>query len=564
MKTFLTAFMFLFTMLSCTEANQELIDQKDLSKEAIDTILLDINRVFFSPVGRLRNVPLNDAIGEVVNQNKFYDYTTDWENKTDALVWGIDINTPGELRVIPFIGLPDIQKGSQIEISIGEKKKNITLNSTGGYNDYRNQDVAIFDITEKGRYQLCMKIKSKSSDGNIACVKGLKLTGKASINSSAVKLRWRPAAVHASFNHTSNPQNIIMAVYEHTIITNQIACYQPITTPFGYFGSTWDPINQQFGGLNFSLWTFSANSPIPPTEQFSHLIAVGEDLYIDGFNHEGTGVKARGNNPYEKMVGSTQILAVKKIPGNPYDVYYSYYYDTANKKWKLYGCGKKYNASALKYLTTGAFVEQPGSAEKERSNHKKRQVKISGWLMTADNQWLSINTMIPTGNLEEYSYKNWKSNTDGSFIMEMGGFESLLNEKPENITSNSNLQKPDYLNDVALTELSKLPASIEMKEAFNIGSTSATVSFNIVDIGTNPIVKIYWGKTDGLTFVEGNKGAAESVKWDYNTTLAVTTNGLLNYTLNNLEPKTTYYYRLQIKNDQGETWTFDTQKLQTK
>ena len=74
---------------------------------------------------------------------------------------------------------------------------------------------------------------------------------------------------------------------------------------------------------------------------------------------------------------------------------------------------------------------------------------------------------------------------------------------------------------------------------------------------------LYWDTKDGLTFVKGNKGGAGVVEWSNVQEISIPSDGTLFYKLENLKPNTNYYYRLQIKSDQGETWSFDTQKFKT-
>lgn len=528
-------------------------------------IELTSNEVFFSPVGTLTNVIVPNVPGDPMNQDKFFSHTKEWKNETDTLVWPIEVRTAGTLNITPVLGVPAAHNGSRIELSIGEQKQSIILAHTGDYTAYGDQSPASFNISSPGRYMVNMKIESKNSSGEVAYVKGIKIDGTAAKGLTPIKLRWRPAAVHTSWGSKNNPPRIIMSVHENTITTTGIDAYFPITTPFGYYGSTWTAATRQFGGINFSLWSFGANEAPPPVEQFSHLIAVGEGMYIDGFNHEGTGVKPRGDNPYADITGvNTQVLAVKKVPGNPYDVYYSYYLDLATRKWKLFGCGKKYNDKALQYLTVGAFVEQPGVAEKRRCGHTMREVTFSGWFMDDTENWHPMDRMTPTGNIEEFSYKNWGITQDGKFFLQMGGTDRIPDQRPGAFTlSGTPAGLPDYLQGDNLADLFKMPAEIEMEPASVITSNSADVSFNIPDTGTDPVVKLYWGKTDGLTFIPENRGNGGVVKWDFNIALPVTGNGIITHTIDNLDPGTKYYYRLQIINKEGETWSFDTQTFTT-
>ena len=129
----------------------------------------------------------------------------------------------------------------------------------------------------------------------------------------------------------------------------------------------------------------------------------------------------------------------------------------------------------------------------------------------------------------------------------------------------SDIEMPEYLSSENMKDLEKLPATIEMLgiESSEITSSSAIVHFNIKETGTNAKAYLYWDTKDGLTFVKGNKGGAGVVEWSNVQEISIPSDGTLFYKLENLKPNTNYYYRLQIKSDQGETWSFDTQKFKT-
>ena len=543
--------------------------------QAQKELTLTANEVFFTPSKTLRNNAVEGEKGTELNQFKVYSHVSDWKNTIDTLVWGVDAIHSGNIKITPLLGVPSNQEGSVIEVLFAGESKTIELKSTGGLDVFTPQETLTFSIPSSGRYELKMSIKSlKSSKGDIAYVKGVDIVCDGILKVKPVILRWRPSAVHAGWGNSKKPGKIIMAVHENTIITTGIDMYAPITTPFGYNGSSWNTDGQQFGGINFSLWSpIEDEGPLPSVESFSHLIAVGgKGARIDGFNHEGTGVKIRGMNPYENVAGiATQVLAMQKVPGVPYDTYYSYYLDLETREWKFYGCGKKYNKKGnFEYMKTGAFVEQPGRAEKQRSGHILREVQYRGWLMDEDKNWYPIDQMI-TGKSGESDNSFKKRGIKGKkFFMQMGGFGEILEyDKQIHSISLDNEPMPDFLSGEKLTDLFKLPATIEKMEADKITSNSAMVNFDVTDIGTKPEVTLYFGESDALTFVDGNKGNGvkadrKGILWDHIVPLSNKTDGKISYELTNLKSKTKYYYRLQIINDEGETWSFDTQSFKTK
>lgn len=532
---------------------------------AQEKLKFDANRVFFTTHGNLINVVDDNIKGEPINQNKYFIYSKGWKSSSDTLVWGFDVLKGGKINIYPVLGVPKNQEGSKIKVILNNEEKILILKSTGGYENFEKQGCASFNLPYKGRYEVKLCIFSlKSTEKELAYVKGLDYSCNENIGVEPVVLRWRPTAVHCSFSNHLNPDSIVLAIHENTIMTPWVDCYQPITTPFGYYGSTWDSEKQSFGGINFSLWSFSSKEDIPETHKLSHLIAVGKDLYIDGFNHEGTGVKARGKNPYEGKHDKTQALAIKKIPGNPYDVYYSYYWDRDAEEWKLYGCGKKYNDKGISYLKTGAFVEQPGRAEVERSNHIMRQVNFRGWLINATGKIYTIDKMSPKGKSDINSYKNWGKTCDGSFYMQMGGFgKSNADLRCDLLINSDKNNKPLFLSVEKLRMLNSLPVSISMQSISDITSNTAVVNFSLDKLTKGTKIKLYWGEKDGLTFVKGNKGGAGLVYWEDEVDVPVCSSKTFSYKLNGLKPSTEYYYRLQVVNEDGETWSFDTYKFKT-
>ena len=556
-----------------------------------NNLKLTANEVFFSPyANNLSNEILESAYGTDENGNTFFSHTTKWQTNQDTLVWGVDVTGSGAVAVTPRLAVSEGMEGEVVEVTLAGETKLITLSSTGGIGIVGDQATVNFTIPEPGRYILRMNLKNYTfvhKDIVVADVYGANLAGTEGLILKPVLLHARPKAVHCNWKSTQ-VADYVLAVHENTMITVDAGMYCPITTSFGYFGSPWDNKRDRFGGINFSLWSpVNHVDPLPPAVEFSHIIAVGENLYVDGFNNEGTGVKARVKKgkpgPYDHTAGiSTQVLAMCKVPGYPHDTYYSYYFDLPNEKWKLYACGKKYNKSGnLTYMKTGAFLEQPGSTAHKRNGHITREMQYSAWAMDGNRNWYSINQMNPYGGISNNSLKNWgiKTNDKGhdKFFMQMGGFAPLLTGMEDSYVLANPAPIPSYLQGQDLIDLIgvegmifKLPAIINLIPATDVTSNSATVNFDVTEIGTNPEVILYYGEYDGLTFVEGNKGNGaetnpfrEGIHWDNIVSLVSPSVGVISHEITGLNANTKYYYRLQIISDQGETWSFDTQTFIT-
>lgn len=518
----------------------------------VGTLTFTPNESFFSPVGTLTANQRDKNSGNIYNKFEYYDYIYDWKVLTDTIVYGIDIKTAGNVSIKPEIGVPAGQAGSKMLIYIDNTAKEITLTSTGSESTYQVQGEVTFSDVPVGFHEIKLQLKTiEDPTSTVGHLKNVILTGTAIKDAENVMRRYRANAVHCKWQTDSN-NAVEISVHELTIKSTDYSFYQPITTPFGYTGSTWDKDTQTFGGYNFSLWSYGANDPVPPFYQESHLIAVGPNLEFGTYGHEGTGVKPRGDHPYIGIDTNIQTIAVRKVPGEKYDTYWSYYLDPNDGHWKLYGCGKKYNESgSITGLNTGAFVEVPGAASKARAGHRTCETLYRGWQLDTSGAWHPINTMVGTTGQNNESFRDWNI-VGNKFSMKMGGWEAPGIEK-KTLSLNSPDPTPDYLQGAYLDELYQMPAKFTDIPPTNILTRSATINFNVIDLGTSASAELFWGIEEGLT---------KEDKWTNKTPFSIQS-GENTIQLDNLIPNTKYYYRIKIVNNEGITWSFDTQEFST-
>ncbi|MDO5980231.1 DUF3472 domain-containing protein [Flavivirga spongiicola] len=547
------------TLSACSKKDDDPVDPKveDPKEDPKDntdfeTLTFTPNESFFSPTGNLLAHLRDKTTGNEYNKNEYYDYITDWKVLTDTIIFGIDIKTEGDLIIKPEMGILASQEGSKLLIYLDNNSKEITLSATGALDTYVIQNEVTFEDVSVGFHTVKLQLKSlEDTSIGVGNLNNLHLTGPAAKNSENVMRRYRAKAVHCKWE-TESTKPIEISVHELTIISKSQDFYQPITTPFGYTGSTWDKDTQTFGGYNFSLWSYGQNDPVPPFYQESHLIAVGPGLEFGSYGHEGTGVKPRGDHPYVGVDTNVQTIAVRKVPGETYDTYWSYYLDPNDGHWKLYGCGKKYNADGeIEYLTTGAFVEVPGGAHKVRNGNVISETQYRGWQMDTSGNWHPINTMVGGTAQNNLSFRDWNI-VNNKFSMQMGGWGEPGIEKKTLTLSNPDAT-PDYLKGAYIDELYKMPATFTDNAPVEVLNRSAKLSFNVLDMGTGASAEIFWDTEEGLT---------KEDKWTNKMPIAVN-NGVNEFILDNLERNTDYYYRIKIKNDQGITWSYDTQKFKT-
>ena len=173
--------------------------------------------------------------------------------------------------------------------------------------------------------------------------------------------------------------------------------------------------------MNFSMWSFGRGQEAPPLHQFSHIIAIGHpDGQFGGFDHEGTGAKVRGWNPYAPEAYRTQTLALRLVPGDPYDTYYGYYLDPEGGDWRLFAAGRRFNdGRPNENLTAGAFVEVAGPPQRQRTGQWERKMSYRGWYRDLNGDWHTIDTQQINGS-EDFINKRWGMTGDQHW-MTMGG-----------------------------------------------------------------------------------------------------------------------------------------------
>ncbi|MEM9142653.1 MAG: DUF3472 domain-containing protein [Bacteroidota bacterium] len=530
----------------------EIEDSRESKLEQIGELILTPNESFFSPVGTLRAHLRDRTTGNIYNKNEYYDYIHEWRKLTDTLVFGLDIQNAGTVRISPEMGVSPSQAGSVLEVILMGETREIQLVNTGGKTAYATQDDAIFEKVPKGFHVIGLRLKSLTDPGNeVGYLKRVRISGTTIHNAKNVMRRYRANAVHCRWA-TANDAPVEISVHELTIGTKHMDFYQPITTPFGYTGSPWSKNTRSFSGYNFSLWSYGAKEEALPFYQESHLIAVGPGLVFGSYGHEGTGVKPRGPHPYERSDTPVQTLAVRMLPGKVYDTYWSYYLDPDDGHWKLYGCGKKFNKTGtLKGLITGAFVEVPGGAHIKRSGHQVCETLYRGWQRDTLGQWHPINTMVGTTGENTISARDWKIKGN-QFAMEMGGWAAPGSPK-KTLKLENPPPLPYYLKGTYLEELYTMPATFEHRNTTDITSRSVILNLEVTDLGTNTTAKLYWGTKEGLTKEE---------HWENQKSIPITL-GPNRYELQGLNPNTAYFYRIRLINDQGTIWYMDTQKFST-
>jgi hypothetical protein len=519
-----------------------------------DRLLLTPNEVFFPKLG-LRatgtgNVPDIDKL----NGGNSFANIEEWDSG-DVAQWGVYFQRTGEIKV--RVCMSGVKPGNPFLLKLGESSSPISIDPiVEDPADGNAQCVATISmvVTEPGMQIL--NLTSQSVDAN-ATLHWIEVSGAAVRGAAVLRKRWRPAAAHTKFTSSTVTGDVRMWVMELDAVPGDLGFYCPITTPFGYYGPTWNADGTVGSGFNFSLWSFGRDQAEPPVNQLAHLLAIGNRQATFGqFNHEGTGVKVRDWQPLAGRQGGRQTIALRVEPGPTHDTYFSYFYAADEKCWRLFAVGNDYNrGKPIRSLWVGSFVEVPGPPPVQRTGPYERTMRYRGWVMDAAGTWHRLDQMV-NGNVDRESGLTHTARgvtEDGWFYLRTGGwtFRKASTDQVLKLKTQQQSQHPDYLSRQDVAFLTSVPSAITA----SIGRRTrdhVDGKYYIQNLGDDATVTIFWGASEGLTFAE---------RWENQLTIDSPQEGENDFVIETPSQSNPVSIRMLLRNSEGQFWTTNT--LQT-
>ena len=80
-----------------------------------------------------------------------------WVRADDWASWEFQITRPGKFRVEILQGCGAGSGGSEVEFAIGEQKLAITVEETGGFQNFVRREIGTLKFDQPGRYTLVVK-----------------------------------------------------------------------------------------------------------------------------------------------------------------------------------------------------------------------------------------------------------------------------------------------------------------------------------------------------------------------------------------------------------------------
>ena len=482
----------------------------------------------------------------------------EWSGSEHSLRWHALVKKPGtvEFRAHLEVDAP----GSTVAVSFAGETKMVTT-SKSGPGEAQPWNLS-FEVAEPGEYVFALQGESSPSEkiGNLYRVDAF---GPALEEAHLLRVRWRPAAVHGSYD-TEKVSGAKLLVFTTRSVAD-ISSYSPVTTPFGYYGTSFDADRRSNGAFNFSMWgkeDAASNLKVMP-----HLIGLGSpEGEFSGFGHEGSGVKPRGWDPMPDRP-ELVVQALRVESDAEYDTYYGYYFDHPTDAWKFYAAGKKWHGGKpMDHLRLGSFCEVPGPPDRERTGDTYREVRRRGWAWD-DGKWSALETYRPGGRGSDGSLpvnKLWYTTADGEYAMGCGGIR-LYHHDPSRVTPSSAVELPYFLRSASVDSLFHLPIGFGKVQVTEAHPTRAVIEFELTSGEALKDGMVYFGTRDALTFAprelhgtERNSELSQAVQsssWESGVEVKSIGIGGNRVELSDLKPGTEYHGRILVNNDVSRIWS---------
>jgi hypothetical protein len=427
----------------------------------------------------------------------------------EAAAWGVLLERTGALRVRVFgeatsaTGRLNVTLADALTDARQEEGFLVETHATTGAPEFLGE--AVFTVATPGAR--CLTVTCEAACEGLALA-WLELSGEAAEGGAVLRQRWRPAAAHATLWSSAEPEAVRTWVLELDAAPGERGFYAPITTPFGYYGPTWNADGTVGAGLNFSMWSYGRSAEEPPIEELSHLLAVGDRRADFGdFGHEGTGVKPRGWSPFEGVSLQRVVLALRVEPRDdehPWDRYTGWFWDEAAALWRLYAAGHvRPKHRPLRSLGVGTFVEVPGTPMAQRTGVTPRRLRYRGWVREEGGPWLPLDRLSAgRGDSDDGLTPTDRGVTgDGRFFLQAGGWTLRPALAGDVALPPREEPPPAWLAPSATAAFDALSATVEVLEARRIeGRVEGRL--RLTGAGSAPRITLHWGTTEALTFAE--------------------------------------------------------------
>lgn len=500
----------------------------------------------------------------------------------------------GEIKATFFMQVPAQEAKHPWVIQVGDESKTLKAEQNDGLSPQKQ--TLTFNVKQPGKVTFAIDC-TKNAPPAETRLYYIRLEGSAVHKASILRTRWRPSAVHTHFFAPTECPSPKMWVFESSMVSHTTS-YSPLTTPFGYFGTSFKDGGRipAGAGFNFSMWIAGKEgTQAPPIPQMARLIATAiPGAKFSTWGGEGTGVRPSAVAYKNGADRTIQALRIETSKEDGLVTYFGYFYDEEESRWKLYVSAqkpaKRANAKDSPNFgtlnNTGSFCEIPGPPNKERSGDLVREIKRRGWFLGSDQTWYRA-TMADASEKKPKKAKESEQESisskrsyymddfvrEGWMSMATGGMENyVVGTMDRKVPQGKPGPLPVYLSPEKTAQLFELPVVFGKSKATQVSSDQATIEYEVKKTGPNSKAILYFGPVNSLTYPAQTvtKGSPVQIDmyrpertWQSATPEQSIGAGTIPFKLAGLKSGTTYYYRLFVNHDQGQSWDYQSGSFKT-
>ncbi len=549
-----------------------------LVERASGGLVLDADSAQFPRLGLEATDPRERSPSDPLNGGRSFGAISRWDAGDEAL-WAVWIDAPCTLALEPLIEEGSGESGEAGREGAREARRDpagsarFMLRVGDEARAFPSNDPAsgrlVHRFAEAGLHEVrlaCVAPARRAGEAGVSPkVLGIRVrdggdprggaAGDATDAVGVVRIRWRPAATHARFRAPTLATGARLWIMELEAEPGLQGFYAPVTTPFGYYGSTWSADGTVRPGINFSLWSFGRGEPEPPVDRLSHLLAIGSpEASFGGFDHEGTGVKPRGWEPLAPV--ARQAYALRVEPGDPFDTFHAYFLDAASGEWRFYASGRKLAnpKRPITHLLPGTFVEVPGPPHVQRTGSVTRTIRCRGWVSEDGVAWHRLSEMSGGDVDRETGLTHTVRAADGDwFVLGTGGWYQRPGSKEPTVLAVPEGDRPAWLSPERTAALRELPASVRIVRAVRLADV-LELEVEVQGAGTGAALDCHWGADDGVTFAS---------RWPHRDSIPLPGDGVQTVRIPLPgDARDAGFARVLLRGARGQFWSLETVRVE--
>jgi hypothetical protein len=174
----------------------------------------------------------------------------EWNTPGTTLRWHLWITRPGTLFANTHLTTPPDHAGARLTYTLAGTTHAAATRAETAPEKPQGNPIS-FKVATTGWHTLQIKLGSLAGR-EVGDLHRIDLFGPAAGDARLLRARWRPAACHARFSSSTLDDPILWVMSTRPSPAAAVSSYSPVTTPFGYYGTSFNIEGLSSGTANFS------------------------------------------------------------------------------------------------------------------------------------------------------------------------------------------------------------------------------------------------------------------------------------------------------------------------